>query len=136
MSVIPDGPTHHGVTSSDWANYYLYQDGLMWRRLQLLGTIQVAALAGAYALMPDKPVALSILSLGIFLSLIIFLLLRRDQAYRIYIEGKIPEFEMRVPRIWDAPLRGREIIWILFFSLVIADAILWRMISIFVPTPT
>ena len=120
--------TNQKLTSADWVSYYLYQDGLMWRRLQLLGIVQVATMTAAYALRPQQVLAIGILVFGAILSLLLYFLLKRDQEYRDCIEKKISVILLVVPRKPQAPLKGREIVWILFGVLAVVNVILMFVI--------
>lgn len=111
--------------NSEKTSYFLHQDNLYWNRLQTLGVIQIAVLSGAYALKNDKIFAGLILILGVVLSLLTFFLLKRDELIRNELEKDLGGFKYEAKRRWFAPLKGREITWLLIVILLFADIVLW-----------
>jgi hypothetical protein len=67
----------------------------MWNRLQTIGVIQIGALGSACGLTSTRWLSLSILVLGILLTLVIFFLLKRDELMRMKIEGQLTQFDYR-----------------------------------------
>ena len=109
---------------SELFSFFLHQDNLMWNRLQTLGVVQIGALSSAYGLRTTRWLSLCTLVLGFFLTLLIFFLLKRDELIRMKIEKQHDQLEYSVPRVWYAPIKGREATWIIVGGLLAADVIL------------
>ena len=109
---------------SSLMSFFLHQDNLMWSRLQTIGVIQISVLSSSYALKSNCLISFFILLFGIILSVCVFFLFKRDEVIRMKIEKQINILEYHVDRLWYAPLKGREIIWIILISLITADVIL------------
>jgi hypothetical protein len=116
--------TRNSLSSSEMLSFFLHQDNLMWNRLQTIGVIQIAILSSAYGLRSVKWLSLSILLLGIVLTLIVFFLLKRDELIREKIDKKLGEMDYYVPRKWFAFIKGREATWIITILLLVADIML------------
>lgn len=121
---IEQAETSKSLSPSNLFSYFLHQDNLMWNRLQTIGVIQIGALGSAYGLASTQWLSLSILVLATILTLVIFFLLKRDELIRIKIEIHLGQFGDSVSRVWYAPLKGREAIWIITICLLAADIIL------------
>lgn len=116
------------ISELDWFSFFLHQDNMQWSRLQTLGTVQVAALGGAYLVREDRLVAIAAILIGFVLSVLVFLLFKRDEQYRLKVEEKLEALNITVPRKWYAPLTGREIAWLVFGILFLADLCLGTLI--------
>ena len=110
------------LSPSDVLSYCIHQDSLMWSRLQTIGVVQVGALSAAYALQCEKWLSLSIILLGIMLTLLVFFLLKRDELVRTANEKLLCGLNFTRPRRWYAPLKGREVAWIIVGVLLLSDA--------------
>ena len=102
----------------------------MWNRLQTIGVVQIGALSSAYALRPERWLSLSILFLGVVMTLLIFFLMKRDELVRMRIEEQLGKLDYDVPRMWYAPIKGREATWILTISLLAVDVVFCFLVGL------
>jgi hypothetical protein len=124
---------HHPMNDEQKAkhDYALQQDSLLWSRVQMLIAGQAGILAGAYVVREHRAVAIPLVAIGIVFTLLLFNLIqhcrfRRDRAFE---ESGVSRAEP--PRTCCAPLRGREIIWLVFVILLVVDigALVWISIG-------
>ena len=104
--------------------FFLHQDNLMWNRLQTMGVIQIGTLSAAYGLKSNQVFSICILALGVLLTLCVFFLLKRDEVVRMRLEEQLDGLDYAVDRKWYAPLKGREIAWILLVAIILSDFML------------
>ena len=104
--------------------FFLHQDNLMWNRLQTMGVIQIGTLSAAYGLKSNRVFSACILALGVILTLCVFFLLKRDEVVRMRLEEQLDSLDYNVDRKWYAPLKGREIAWILLAAIILSDFML------------
>jgi len=136
-SAVKQSKTSKSPSPGELFSFFIHQDDLMWNRLQTIGVIQIGALGSAFGLASTRWFSLSILVLGILLTLVTFFLLKRDELMRMKIEGQLKQFDYSVPRVWYAPLKGREATWIITISLLAADTMLGVAVILdLVPRPS
>ena len=122
--------------------YYQHQDNLLWNRLQTIGVIQIAGLGAAYGLKSNRLVSMLLILFGLMLSILIFLLMKRDEMIRdsnLALVDKIvnqlakpynENFRMTVKPKWPAPFRGKTVLLIMMLLLLSAN-ILTAIIILF-----
>ncbi|KPK95563.1 hypothetical protein AMJ80_04855 [bacterium SM23_31] len=109
---------------SEILSFVLHQDNLMWNRLQTMGVVQIGALGAAYGLRPICWLSISVLVLAFVLTILFFFLIKRDELMRTKIENQLSQFSYHVPRVWYAPIKGREETWIITIGLLATDIII------------
>jgi hypothetical protein len=104
--------------------FVLHQDNLLWSRLQTMQAIQVASLAAGYSLAAQKTLALGVVLLGSFLTVLLFGLLKRDELIRDQVMKDYLILDWSAKPRWFAPLRGGTTAWVLLGVLLFADGLL------------
>jgi len=121
-------------------SYYAHQNQLLWSRLQTAAAIQAASIGGAYALRIELCYAsVVVLVLGAFLTVLLWLVMRRDRQLRDMNEEllkelaarlsscrhgtDLPPFALKEER-QGASLRGRIFVRCVVVSMLVADAAL------------
>ena len=95
----------------------------MWNQLQTIGVIQIASLGAAYSLKETFIFSILIIILGAILTILMFFFIKRSEISRINLENQINELNFSPKRKWSAPLKGREIAWIILSLLLSLDVI-------------
>jgi hypothetical protein len=103
-----------------WLSYFLHQDNLMWNRLQTIGVIQIAVWSSAYAVRSNVWFSICILGFGLALTLIICLLMQRDDDYRRDIEKRLGTLNIDPPKRWCSFLRGESAAFIIYGMILAA----------------
>jgi len=113
----------------------------MWNRIQWLIAIQTAAIGGSYALKSSPNNSAIILGLCTFVTIVLFLMMRRDAAIRdsnklllekmgedliapcnyTNYENREIKFEFSPKLKWHAPLKGRWLNALIFLSFIALD---------------
>jgi hypothetical protein len=114
----------NSMTSEGALSFILHQDNLMWSRIQTIEAVQLAGLAASYTVRSQPLLAITTASLTALLTLLVFCLLRRDAMIQTELLVKFPQFEWSAPRKWDAPLKGREVTWLVLVILLTADILI------------
>jgi len=104
---------------SDLMNFFLYQDKLMWSRLQTIGVIEIATLSASYSLKNNGIISVSIIAFGTMLLSLVFYLLKYDEKVRDKIND-ILEMDYSV-REYGFPIRGRHVSWIIYVSMLLLN---------------
>jgi hypothetical protein len=112
------------MTRDNAVSFILHQDKLMWSRIQTMQAIQLAGLASAYAIRSQPIFSIAIVTLTGVLTLLVFCLLRRDAMIQYKFVRTFPELDWSAPRRWHAPLKGREVAWVLLLLLLACDIFL------------
>ena len=89
-----------------------------------MGVIQIGVLSAAYGLKSNQNFSICIIALGVLLTLCVFFLLKRDEIVRERLEDQLEGLDYGVGRRWYAPLKGREIAWIILVVIILSDLML------------
>ncbi|MBO1272663.1 MULTISPECIES: hypothetical protein [Shewanella] len=123
-------------TLSIMMSHFIHLDQVMWNRVQWLIAIQTAAIGGAYALKSDPHNSAVVLCLCAFVTVILLLMMRRDEVIRDanlpLLKTLHPQFTFSPKCSKGAPLKGRQLNGILFFSFLLID-LFGAIIFIMVP---
>ncbi|MDF0534850.1 hypothetical protein KDN34_07405 [Shewanella yunxiaonensis] len=116
--------------------HFTHLDGVMWNRVQWLIAIQTAAIGGSYALKADPHNSGFVLCLCAFVTIILLLMMRRDEVIRDanlpLLRTLHPDFTFSPKWSKGAPLKGRQLNNILFFSFLFMD-LFGAFIYFFIP---
>jgi len=112
------------LSPDNMMSFILHQDNLMWSRIQTIAFVQLAALSAAYSVRSQRWLATSLIGLGLFLTFLLFGLLRRDEMQRSKIHDQFPALKWTVGRKWYSPLTGRETTWVFLVTLLITDLLM------------
>ncbi|MCL1073327.1 hypothetical protein [Shewanella dokdonensis] len=116
-------------TLSIMMSHFIHLDQVMWSRVQWLIAIQTAAIGGAYALGTDNHDISSavVLCVCAFVTVILLFMMRRDEVIRDanlpLLKTLHPEFIFSPKLSKGAPLKGRQLNAILFFSFLVMDLV-------------
>lgn len=144
MSNIADAPRFDGDLGEQAAmRYFCHEDALMWRRLDVMAVVQLATLSAAYytrmahggkplqipylsiILGAGKILPVAVLALGLFMTVLVFLLIKRSEAYRDAIKDKWLSKQFKCFKVplnnWSA--RGGFIARIIFGLAVAIDIV-------------
>ena len=111
------------ISGNEMMAFFLHQDNIMWNQLQTIGVIQIASLGAAYSLKETFIFSILIIILGAILTILMFFFIKRSEISRINLENQINELNFSPKRKWSAPLKGREIAWIILSLLLSLDVI-------------
>lgn len=110
-------------------SFGIHQDRLKWSRVQTFVALQVAVLGGSYSISARDP-ALSacMLILGMALTILLFFLIQRDQRVRDANICRVTGLQTDPGRIWFSPMRGREVVWVVFLLLILVDILMFLVV--------
>lgn len=113
------GSTEQEMTEREKSKdtFSIHQDNLVWSRTQTLIAIQGGVLAGAYAVQCSLLLAVPLLLLGIALTVILWIIVERDQDHRdraFHLSGLRPTR----PPAW---ITGRHLIRVALSLMLFAD---------------
>lgn len=110
-------------------SHYLHQDRLLWSRVQLLVAVQGAVLAGSYSLRYHW-LAIGILSMGVVLTILLILLIEKDQRDRDVNLGILDALGLRLlpANLQQPPIRMTST-WIIRGQWVLR-IVLWAFVGL------
>ncbi|GGF72870.1 hypothetical protein [Alteromonas lipolytica] len=115
-------------TLSVMMSHFIHLDEMMWHRVQWFIALQIASIGGAYALKADPVNSAFILGLCSFVTVILWLMMKRDEVIRDankhFLELLHAGFTLSPKLKLPAPFKGRTLNNVLFLCFILFDLLI------------